>query len=637
MKKRIFSLILSIAAVLCGIFAFSACDKNEKESATEEPATEENGLSFQTLTVDGTNVYGKVSNATETFSFLNEVTARGNSKFTVALDLYGTQSVVTKTIPLAVGDNTAYIMETLDGEPVQIYTVTVRRRPIYTVSFDTIGGTAVQSQQVEEDSLATVPEGVPSKPDCTFEKWDCDFSKPITDDTIIEAKWNEILFTLNESGDTITGLTAYGKDKTELIIPSEINGVKITAIGEGAFYNCASLTSVTIPNSVTTVGFRAFGSCSKLVYNEEKGLKYLGNPDNPYLYLADTANTSIATAQINNRCKLIDNSAFRNCSLLENVSVEDGNSVYYSRDNCLIETATKTLILGCKNSVIPLDGSVTSIGDYAFRGCTSLTSVTIPDSVTSIGSSAFGGCRSLANVYYTGDIAAWCNISGLRNLMTYVASNKNLYIGGALLAGDLVIPDSVTSIGDWAFYGCSSLTSVTIPDSVTSVGDGTFYNCSNLAYNEENGLKYLGNFDNPYLYLAGAREGITTAQINNRCKLIGYAAFEWCTSLESVTIPDSVMSIGKGAFHRCTALTSVTIPNGVTSIGSSTFGGCRSLTSITIPNSVTFIGDEAFYDCNKLEKIDFNGTTEEWSKIKKSDSVVGYSVQISCTDGTVSW
>lgn len=270
MKKRFMGIIAAIVAIFCGLFVLSACDKNVDNNVDNETETgggaEEvkQGLEYKTLTVDGTNVYGKVSNATETFSFLEEITANGASKFIVALDIYGAQQVATKTIPLSVGDNTAYIMETIDGETVKMYTVTVRRRPIYTVSFDTIGGTAVQSQQVEEDSLATVPEGVPSKPDCTFEKWDCDFSKPITDDTIIEAKWNEILFTLNESGDTITGLTAYGKDKTELIIPSEINGVKITAIGDCAFGWCTSLTGITLPDSVTYIGNDAFQDCNKL-------------------------------------------------------------------------------------------------------------------------------------------------------------------------------------------------------------------------------------------------------------------------------------------------------------------------------------------------------------------------------------
>lgn len=162
----------------------------QEESGEETKGEEPNaGLSFKTLNVDGTNVYGKVSNATETFSFLEEVTAYGLSKFTVALDIYGAQQVATKTIALSVGDNTAYILETIDGETVKVYTVTVRRRPVYTVSFETNGGTAVQSQQVEEDSFATAPETTPERLGYTFEKWDYDFSQSVTDNLKITAEW----------------------------------------------------------------------------------------------------------------------------------------------------------------------------------------------------------------------------------------------------------------------------------------------------------------------------------------------------------------------------------------------------------------------------------------------------------------
>ena len=133
--------------------------------------------------------------------------------------------------------------------------------------------------------------------------------------------------------------------------------------------------------------------------------------------------------------------AFWGCSSLTSILVAEGNKVYHSAGNCLIETATKTLILGCSTSVIPADDSVTSIGWGAFYGCSSLTSIVIPDSVTSIGESAFMGCSSLTSI---------------------------------------VIPDSVTSIGSQAFMGCSSLTSIVIPDSVTSIGDSAFDGCDNL-------------------------------------------------------------------------------------------------------------------------------------------------------------
>ena len=183
-------------------------------------------------------------------------------------------------------------------------------------------------------------------------------------------------------------------------------GDGVTSIGDYAFENCTSLTSVTIPNSVTSIGEYAFNGCG-----------------------------SLTSVTIGDGVTSIGSRAFNGCKSLETITVDSGNSVYHSAGNCLIETATKTLIAGCKNSVIPDDGSVTSIGHRAFYLCTALTSVTVPDSVTSIGDYAFYYCYSLTSV---------------------------------------TIPDSVTSIGYGAFCECTSLTSVTIPNSVTSIGDYAF-------------------------------------------------------------------------------------------------------------------------------------------------------------------
>ena len=188
--------------------------------------------------------------------------------------------------------------------------------------------------------------------------------------------------------------------------------------------------------------------------------------------------------------------------------------------------------------------SVTSIGSYAFYDCR-LTSVTIPNSVTSIGERAFYDCNRLTSVHIS-DIAAWCYIKFSSTNSNPLRYAKHLYMNGKEIT-ELVIPDGVTSIGDYAFYYCRSLTSVTIPNSVTSIGEYTFYECSNLT---------------------------------------------------SVIIPDGVTSIGSGAFYYCRSLISVTIPEGVTSIGDNTFYDCRSLTSVTIPNSVTSIGKSAFCICN---------------------------------------
>ena len=197
---------------------------------------------------------------------------------------------------------------------------------------------------------------------------------------------------------------------------------------------------------------------------------------------------------------------------------------------------------------------VTSIGENAFRDCFTLYYVTIPNSVTSIGKDAFSGCTGLKKVIVQ-DIAAWCGISfGSENANPLYYAH-HLYSDENAEITNLVIPNSVTSIGDWAFSRCSGLTSVTIPNSVTSIGDYTFYVCS----------------------------GLTSVTIGNSVTSIGNGAFAGCSGLTSITIPNSVTSIGSEAFYYCSGLTSVTIGSGVTSIGSSAFDG------VDIPTVVSLI------------------------------------------------
>ena len=233
----------------------------------------------------------------------------------------------------------------------------------------------------------------------------------------------------------------------------------------------------------------------------------------------------------------------------------DGVTIYYNYYNNGTELAVTSSSSGYSGVVnIPEEVTymsrtrkVTSIGDDAFNSCHNLTSVTIPNSVTSIGDYAFIGCYGLTSVHIT-DIAAWCKISFGSNPL---GCAHHLFINGEEIK-DLVIPNSVTSIGDRAFSGCSGLTSVTIPNSVTIIGNSAFYDCSGLT---------------------------------------------------SVTIPNSVTSIGDYAFHHCSGLTSVTIPNSVTSIGVYAFEYCSGLTSVTIGNSVTSIGKDAFRYCNSLASV----------------------------------
>ena len=199
------------------------------------------------------------------------------------------------------------------------------------------------------------------------------------------------------------------------------------------------------------------------------------------------------------------------------------------------------------------------LGDYAFYGCSGLTSLTIPSSVTSIGNKAFYGCSGLTS---------------------------------------LTIPSSVTSIGDKAFHGCSGLTSLVIPSGVTSIGDKAFYGCSGLI-----SLTIPSSVTSIDNYAFEGCSSLTSLTIPSSVTWIGWYAFSGCSGLTSLTIPSSVTSIGWYAFSGCSGLTSLVIPSSVTSIGESAFSGCSGLTSLTIPSSVTSIGNYAFEGCSGLTSI----------------------------------
>ena len=296
----------------------------------------------------------------------------------------------------------------------------------------------------------------------------------------------------------------------------------VTSIGNYAFSGCEGLTSVTIPSGVTSIGNYAFQYCKGLTsIIIPNGVTSIGTK-------AFSNCTSLTNVTIGSGVTSINIMAFNGCSGLTSMVVDSANTVYDSRDNCnaIIKTSTNELIIGCNNTVIP--NTVTSIGQSAFNECRGLTSITIPNSVTSIDQSAFNGCSGLTNIVVDSantvfDSRDNCNaiIKTLTNELTLGCKNT-------------VIPNTVTSIGNSAFYQCTGLTNITIPDSVTNIGDWTFY---------------------------------------------------YCTGLTSITIGSSVTSIGVNTFGNCSGLTSITsLATTAPTIQSNTFYFVKTGGTLTVPS-----------------------------------------------------
>lgn len=466
------------------------------------------------------------------------------------------------------------------------------------------------------------------------------------------------------------GAAPWGTAITRVVIK---NGV--TNIGNFAFLNCDKLSSVVIPGSVTKIGMSAFDGCDSI--------KSFTIPDTVTEVRASAFSdcSGLENLTIGSSVTSDLDGAFFRCSSLSRITVSSGNPVYDSRDDCnaIIETKTNSLLLGCKNTVIP--NSVTDIGNYAFYGCSNLVSVNIPDSVTSIASGTFNGCSGLSSITVssgnpvfdsrdncnaiiktkTNSLVLGCKDTVIPDSVTQI--DQEAFIGNTGITG-ITIPDSVTSIGYTAFEGCASLENITVPDSVKSIGYDAF---SDTPWydNQPDGIVYAGKVAYEY-------KGSCPASVEIKEGTVGIAAYAFfdCSELEEVSIPDSVISIGVGAFDGtpwydnqpdglvyagkvvlgfknpwdnyyesaeidegtlgiadeafsdCSDLEAVTIPDSVVYIGAYAFDSCENLASVTIPASVTTIGNFAFgysfdYDNDDMIKAEgfsicgYNGTAAE--------------------------
>lgn len=574
-------------------------------------------LKTKTLTLDGYNISGKVSNTTTRFSFADEITIADGASYVISTDENGLQTIEGNTVDLEEGDNCFYIL-VQNKKVIEQYKVVIRRRPRYMVTFDTSGGTGIVRQYVEEDGFVSVPST--TKTGYRLASWSYDFSQPITKNEHIVASW-------------------------------EIEHYTIEYIWNGGEVNQDNPTSYTVNDEITLPAPIKVG--------------YTGSWDNGgKIEKGSTGNKTFTAQYTINKYNVTIEPSIENSAIISGNGVYDYDTVvtasvsyvfvgyefigFYDGDTCLTTEKTYTFNVPTSDVVIVAKFAVKEeFQDFTFtshsQACTitgvkdkTIEKVVIPDMVDIIGPNAFEDCVNLTSIYVPRSVRyieafAFKGCSGLATVILCDGLKEIAY--GAFYQcvklTQIDVPSTVTKIGHNAFNECSELTAVKLREGLTTIEFGAFSGCAKLTSIDVPSTVTVINSST----FSKCSE-LETVTLHEGLLTIDRSAFYGCKKLTNIVIPDTVTKIGQNAFLSCSNLTSVKIGNDVTELGTYAFGRCSSLTDVTIGIGVTNIANRVFYDC-PLTSVKYAGTMAQWAEVTIGTNWGATITQIICTDGTI--
>ncbi len=583
MKRKLVTLLLSLG-MLFGVTGLTACDKDKDKTKPSTDNSSSAELSDEEIiaNLSGTEIsvkdfvyneeqqayYLLFSNSVTSLDFTEKVLVAKDSSYLVSMDMYGEQTVITKTVSLKEGDNVRYVLVVDKLNNIQSYKFIIRRKAMCTVTFNTNGGSAVASQTVEEGLTVTAPVA-PTKEGYTFMKWGYDFTQPVTSSMTVVAEWKANEYSLHFNAEGIEPPSSqkftFGQAYGALPSPTRAGCTFL-----GWFTQADGGTKITETSVAPT-------PAAQTLYAR-------WNTD--VIYTLNEAGTEYAVTGYNGKPDIVILDVYKGIpvtSVAAEAFYENKNLTSVTLGGNIKSVETNAFAFCEALTSVTFSPSVEIVKNGAFKYCKVMTSLNIPQNtaLTTLEEATFEGCESLRRV----DLS---KCTGLKNL-------GQTCFGYCTALTTAVLPEGLETLGASLFYNCKALHTVNLPNSIQSIGLNCFNYCDNLAYTVEDGGNYLGNDTNPYLFLKSVSNELRSFTANAACKFVG-----------------------SNCFFDCNKLTSITLQNGVISIGDYAFD-CAHLTELTVPATATHFGLGAFNGCTDLTAINYLGTAEQWAQLDFSN------------------